>query len=154
VERGLKNPSIEALRRISESLNVNIMIFLMESNKAELSEKNEYKVIRLEDPNNLEILTTEMRQELLTPTFNEVDYGRRIIGIHAKLKKGESISGKQISQILDESLLVMNGSICLLVGDERNLIYKGDSVYINGGTMHNYINEYEEIADVIIYMIF
>jgi|LGOV01.1.fsa_nt_gb transcriptional regulator with XRE-family HTH domain len=152
IERALKNPSLEALRKISVALAVPIITFLVESYEHERGSLNEYKVIENEKRKKIYIPTIASYQEMITPVFGEMELDQKIQGFCMRLEKCESASEKQISHLADESILMVNGRLSVFIGEDRFELKKGDSLYIKGGTLHNYCNDYDEIAEMVVYM--
>jgi transcriptional regulator with XRE-family HTH domain len=152
IERALKNPSLEALRKISDALAVPIITFLVESYEHESGSVNEYKVIESDKRKKIYMPTIASYQEMITPVFGEMGLDQKIQGFYMRLEKCESASEKQISHLADESVLVVNGRLSVFIGKAEVELKKGDSLYIKGGTHHNYCNNHDETAELVVYM--
>lgn len=152
IERGLKNPSLAALRKISKGLDVEIITFLVETEACETAEETEYQIIRSNQRPKVNFPTMEIQQELFTPSKADNSCSQKFLGFNLKLKKGESASEKMISHLADESVLIISGSLNVFIDREVVRLYQGDSIYIKSGTLHNYINDQEALTEIILFM--
>jgi transcriptional regulator with XRE-family HTH domain len=125
VERGVTNPSLNSLRRISEALNVQLLYFLAE----DFSPKS--PVVRAEARPALRLGNSEVSYELLTPGLTG-----KIEVIQGHLKPGTENIVRPLGVQTEELILVLSG--CLLVGleDQDYLLKPGDTIYFEGTSLH------------------
>ena len=152
IERGLKNPSLEALRKISNVLGVPIITFLFEEGSQLQPCENRYQVIRESSRKKINIPNLSNSSEFFTPALTDGNSGQKFHGLFIRLDQNESASEKLISHGADESVLVLNGIITVFLEDEIVQLEKGDSIYIFGGMSHNYTNKASETAELIVFM--
>ncbi len=128
VERGLIEPSIKALRGISEVLNVPIFYFLMNNRKNKgIVKKSERKELRFKE--------SQLKFELLTPDLN---HEMEILQI--ELEPGASTYEKPISHKGEEFILVLTGKMEIQLADEFHVLEEGDSIYFLCSTPHKTTN--------------
>lgn len=141
LERGMKNPSLKALRKISECLDVPLFTFLLEENSSESPHRAALcGIIRADQREKVvypEILT---EYELLTPGQAGRQSDTSITGVYIRLKPGEQASENLITHNYDESILILAGSVTAYIGGESYTLYEGDSIYIYANTQHNFKN--------------
>lgn len=152
IERGLKNPSLEALRRISKVLEVPVITFLFEEKDNVKKENGSYRVIRLSSREKIKLPTIKNSSELLTPALGDGSSGQKFHGFMIRLEENESVSEKMISHPADESVVVLKGTITVFLEDEVIQLESGDSIYIYGGMSHNYMNRENKEAEIFVYM--
>lgn len=124
VERGVTNPSLNSLRRISEALNVQLLYFLAE----DFSPKS--PVVRAGARPALQLGNSEVSYELLTPGLT----GKFEV-IQGHLKPGTENIVRPLSVQTEELIMVLRG--CLLVGLETQdyTLNPGDTIYFEGSML-------------------
>lgn len=129
VERGLAEPSITSLRKISAMLDVPIFYFLMDEQKAQpVVHKNERKVVR--------VGKGEVTFELLSP-----DLTRTIEMMVGKVQPGGVTCEEPLSHFGEENLVVTQGKMKIQVGEDFYLLEEGDSIYYQSSIPHKIWNE-------------
>lgn len=152
IERGLKNPSLEALRRISRVLEVPVITFLFDEGSELKPSEKRYQVTRVSSRKKMNLPTLNNPSELLTPSLSDGNPGQKFHGFLIKLEQNESASEKMISHPADESVFVVKGVITVFLEDEILQLESGDCIYIFGGMSHNYTNKTAETAEIIVNM--
>lgn len=128
VERSLTEPSITSLRKISQILGVPIFYFLMEPQPAGMIvRKNERKVVRVGG--------SGVVFELLSP-----DFDRSIEMIIGRVEAGAVTCDEPLSHYGEENLLVLQGKMKILVGEEQFMLEEGDSILYRSSLPHKIWN--------------
>lgn len=132
VERGLAEPSITSLRKISAMLGVPIFYFLMDEQKDNLIvRKDERKVVR--------VGKGEVTFELLSP-----DLSRTIELMIGRVQPGGVTCEEPLSHYGEENLVVSQGKMKIQIGQEYYLLEAGDSIYYLSSTPHKIWNVGDE----------
>lgn len=144
LERGLKQPSLEMLRRISNSLDVTVFDLLSENEAADTITGNtpgkKYDIIRHHSRKKFimpEILT---EYEFITPYSAEKKDNPRVTGMYITLLPGKWSCEKPISLNFDFSIFVIQGKVKASLDDNTLILDQGDSAYIYSGIQHNFYN--------------
>lgn len=144
LERGLKQPSLDMLRRISNCLEVQVFDLLSDKEVSNTWIKNtvnkKYDIIRENSRKKFimpEILT---EYEFITPYSADGSDNSRIIGMHITLQPGKWSCEKPISLNYDFSIFVIKGTCNAIIGEDTSILKEGDSIYIYSGIMHNFYN--------------
>ena len=120
IERDLADPSIKSLRRIASALNVPMLYFLAEN-------ENPNPVVRMHQRKQLKLPGSKVAYELLTPDLNR-KMEMFVVRIHP--------SQKNIAHPLDhpteECILVLEGCLCVKLGETEYELETGDSIYFEG----------------------
>jgi|GEM_PF-174404 len=145
LERGLKQPSLEMLRRISDCLDIPIFDLLPESETSKAWAKkisdNQYDIIRHDNRKKFvmpEILT---EYEFITPYSTDGSDITRIVGMYTTLMPGKWSCEKSIALDFDFSVFIIQGKANVRIEEDLLTLDKGDSVYIYSGKQHNFYNE-------------
>lgn len=151
LERGLKQPSLEALRKISECLDIPMITFFIEDNDkspcfeenftsdsmyCSVIRKNNRKKFGLQGLSSSELLTPHIEDSLNKP---------EIMGLYVETKPGCWTSEKMVSHNYDENIFIIKGEMQAYVGDKVYMIKEGDSLYIRKNAPHNLLNSGKEI---------
>lgn len=159
IERNIKRPSLEALRKIADSLDVPIMSFLMEEHNKhiviteDMNDKYErYFYIEKNSRKKVEIPEIGTQYQFITPTSSNQVNRPKMAGFYIELKPKCGVSEKMIRHDSEESIYVVNGQIEAYVDDRKQLLNTGDGLYINGNILHNYFNIGDEVAIIICYL--
>jgi len=120
VERGVSNPSLNSLRRISNSLNVPMLYFLSESQKLS-------PLVRTFERSQIELEDSNVTYEMLTP-----DLSGSFVSVLGTLKPGNDNIVRALSSETEEMIHVLDG--VLIVGLEREdfILQKGDTITFQG----------------------
>lgn len=128
VERGLAEPSITSLRKISAMLGVPIFYFLMDEQKDNLIvRRGERKIVR--------VGKGEVTFELLSP-----DLTRTIEMMVGRVKPDGVTCEEPLSHYGEENLVVTQGKMKIQIGQDFYLLDEGDSIYYLSSTPHKIWN--------------
>lgn len=120
VERDLSSPSIESLRKISDSLKVPIFYFLVDPHgKSPVVRRGSR--IRLNRPNS------NLTYEMLTPDLN-----RRMEAFVVEREPGEEKVAEPLRQYTEELIYILEGQLEIELSQETYLLGPGDSIYFEG----------------------
>lgn len=144
LERGLKQPSLEMLRRISNCLEIPIIDFLSDndtccSHTMDISDKK-YDIIRNNNRKKFTMPEINTEYECITPYSADGSDNSRIIGMYIKLMPGKWSCEKPISLNFDFNIFVIQGTLNALIEQDTLTLENGDSVYIYSGKQHNFYN--------------
>lgn len=117
IERGLAEPSITSLRKISEALDVPIFYFLLDT-----AEHN--PVVRRQERKVLNFPESHLTFELISPDLN-----RKMEVMEAKLEPGASTCDEPLTHPGEECMLVLKGKMKIQIGEEEYYLEPGDSIY-------------------------
>lgn len=142
IERGLKEPSLTTLRKLSEVLGAPIVSFFSpeeDSDFKDAPESGSYSVVRQDSRTQLTIPGLSVKCESVTgPSTGEGRHAMR--GIIYTILPGCYGSEGMISHTYDECTYVLSGEILALLCGQRIPLQKGDCIYINSATKHNFQN--------------
>lgn len=144
IERGLKSPSLEALRKIAESLEVSIMAFIIDYDDSYLIRRDKRKKTIMPEIDTV--------YEFITPTISEGNIKPNMVGMHIEVKPKSWVSEKMVAHSAQESTYVIKGEIEVHLHDKVYKLHEGDSFYIREDVPHNIFNPSNETAVVIGYI--
>ncbi len=142
IERGLKEPSLEAMRKIANALDTTIIALLEDDNTSTEDRSNEndaYAVIRSNSRRKFTIDDIP-RYELVTPQTADSSQKYAMYGLISTLKPNEWSNKQLISHAFEECCYVLSGKMKAYIGNENYELSAGDSCYIKGFIPHNYLN--------------
>jgi transcriptional regulator with XRE-family HTH domain len=158
IERNLKNPSLEALRKIADSLEVPIISFLIDEYK-QISvdedmndEYNRYLFISGEKRKKVVMPEICTEYQFITPIISDKTVKPRMVGFYVELKPKSWVSEKLIAHYAEEGLFIVKGQIEAHVDNKIFLLNMNDSFYINSNVPHNYLNIGDDNAIIISYL--
>ena len=156
IERNIKQPSLEALRKISDALNTPIITFLMEDSEEYISSNVKetynfaaYTIIRETERKKAIMPEVDTKYQIITPIYKENFDKPRMIGFYNELKPGDWTSEKLVSHESEESIIVIEGQVDVYVDEKVFTLFKGDSIYITSNIPHN-INNSTDIKAIIV----
>ncbi|MHB8135452.1 MAG: helix-turn-helix domain-containing protein [Anaerolineaceae bacterium] len=120
VERGISNPSLNSLRRISTSLNVPMLYFMAEG-------ENRSPVVRSSERSHIELEESNVSYELLTP-----DLTGSFVSVLGSLKPGNENIVRSLNSETEEMIHVLSGVLCVGLGEEDYILSAGDSITFRG----------------------
>ncbi|MBF4692334.1 helix-turn-helix domain-containing protein [Fusibacter ferrireducens] len=146
IERGLKEPSLEAMRKIANALDTTVIALLEDDNTSTAERANEngaYAIIR---SNNRRKFTIDdiPGYELITPQTADSSQKYAMYGLISTLKPNEWSNKQLIRHAFEECCYIIRGKMKAFIGDESCLLSTGDSFYIKGFVPHNYLNVGDE----------
>ena len=142
LERGLKEPSLATLRKLSEVLGTPIVSFFAAEEAPESEnapESGGYSVVRQDSRVQMTIPELSVKYESVTGPSTERD-NRAMRGIIYTIPPGCYSSEGIISHTYDECIYVLNGEVLALLSDQCIPLQKDDCIYINAATKHNFQN--------------
>ena len=117
IERGLAEPSITSLRKISDALNVPIFYFLLDTHENNpVVRRNERKILNFPE--------SHLTFELISPDLN-----RKMEIMQASLEPGASTCDVPLAHPGEECMLVIQGRMKVEIGEEEYYLDEGDSIY-------------------------
>lgn len=144
LERGLKQPSLEMLRRISNCLEVPIYTFLSEdetsSTQVTNSANNKYDIIRHNSRKKFIMPDILTEYEFITPYNSNENDNSSIVGMYTTLMPGKWSCEKPVSLNFDFSIFIIQGTAEVYIEKAKLTLSKGDSIYLYSGTQHNFYN--------------
>jgi transcriptional regulator with XRE-family HTH domain len=123
LERGLTNPSLKSLQRISDALNVPMLFFMPE--KPNLS-----PVVRADDRSKLDLDDARVLYELLTPDLT----GSLEVLIGTITGDCQNIARK-LPVETEEVIFVLEGKLLVGLNDKDYQLNTGDSIRFNGSEL-------------------
>lgn len=159
IERGLKSPSLNALRKIASCLECSeVWLIMGESEDSPVcqSENNakqkETFLVRKENRIPMKIPEIDVSYSIFTPSHLPDGESAKLTGLIVKLKPDSWVTERMISHnAYDESILLLKGELELHMDNSVYTIHEGDSFYIPSNSMHNYLNISNEEATIIVY---
>ncbi|MBV1757774.1 MAG: XRE family transcriptional regulator [Dethiosulfatibacter sp.] len=138
VERELIEPSLSALRKISNVFGVAVYYFLADEEKSHILVKsNERK--RLDLPNS------SIVYEFITPIADKSLETKMDI-IYFEMEPVSWSSEEFLIHNSDECVLVLEGTIEVHIEEQKYTLNEGDSLYIRENSYHKIFNPKEEKA--------
>ena len=125
LEKNLISPSLDSLLKLSEKLNTQPIYFLMDGESGPL-QKMVIKPSERQDIHLQEVKGTDVKLQLLVSDV----LNRRMEPYLLTIKEGAVINGHFYSHKGDEFAYVMEGELEVEIQDEKQLLRKGDSLYI------------------------
>lgn len=137
IERGLKQPSLSVLRKLSEALNIPMVSLLAPENPEQSPPQDRSFYASFADQRNKVILPElKTKSEVFTPINDDC----AMRGTIYTTPSGCFSSEGMILHTYDECLFVLEGSADVYFENEIIYFKKGDSLYIYAGTKHNLKN--------------
>lgn len=155
LERGLKKPSLDSLRKISDFLGLPMIFFFFDENAAQepgpQAGDEICHIIRKNNRQKIILPEIQTEYEMLTPSPAEVK--TELNGSYCEMRPGCHMSEKMITHNCDESMLVLKGKMRAFIGDAIYDLESGDSIYVFRRVPHNAMNTGKDELCVITYMI-
>jgi transcriptional regulator with XRE-family HTH domain len=138
VERGVANPTLDSLRKVSNALNTPILY--MADSIRETS-----PVVRRDQRRNLSLSNGTIRYEILTPTLN-----KKMVLFQARVtpEDGNIVVGP-LAEPTEECLVMLKGRISITVNGQAYELEAGDSIYFEGHNLESLIVIGDEEASYI-----
>jgi len=130
IERNMVVPSIVALWKVAQSLNVNVGYFFDEEEAQSINpvvKANKRKKIVTDD--------SEALYELLTPDLN-----RKIEFLRITLKRDEASTEDLIGHVGEECGIVLKGKLAIRFDNNEYILEEGDSISFDSSKPHKYVN--------------
>ncbi len=143
IEREIRQPSLETLRKIASSLNVPLLAFMVDFDDSQ--------VIREKERKKVFIPQVQTEYEFITPTLSDENIKPNMVGLYVEIDPGKAVSEKLISHSGQESIFVLEGEVEVQLYDQSFKIKKGDSFYLRENVPHNIQNKGQKKAITIHY---
>jgi transcriptional regulator with XRE-family HTH domain len=128
IELDRANPSIDTLRRIAAALESPIASFFDDAPANGI-------VVRSDERRTMRVPRSGLTYQLLTPDLN-----RRIEFILIELDPGQGGARTAYGHPGEEAALVLEGQLCVWIGEEEHMLDAGDSISFNSGIPHRVAN--------------
>lgn len=142
-ERGICNISIDALAKVAEALSISVEEFFR-PDQVESTEK--YRIMR---PH--ELSPSQISNHAVQYHLNGSDQSAFLPRIHVLLPYAD-ITDQEIasySHAGEEFVLVLEGVLTLFVEGNKHALYPGDSLYLESGVAHNWLNLGSKVVKVL-----
>ncbi|WP_148283313.1 helix-turn-helix domain-containing protein [Reyranella massiliensis] len=141
VERNLLTPSVSALKRIADVLDIpaGSLMFGAESRKGGVG----IGLVRRGSRKRVVFPDSQIEYEMLTP-----DLRRRMSALWLKAPP-RSESGPVFSHDGEDAVIVLRGRLKIEIGGVWYELAKGDSLYFNSELPHRWRNDSDSIAEVV-----
>lgn len=141
IERGLKEPSLNTLRKLSECLEVPMFSFFASGGEEneDLSAGGSYSIVRQNARRSVHIPGLTVRCEALTPQVFSGN-GRSLRGMVYTIREGEWCSEGMVSHTYDECTYVISGNLKASLPNAETELREGDCIYVHASTRHNFQN--------------
>lgn len=120
LERGVTNPSLKSLQKISDTLGVPLLYFLAES-------PSQSPVVRAGHRSKLDLDDNRVSYEMLTP-----DLTGQLEALLGRIQTGCDNIVRQLSVETEEFIYVLEGSLTVTIKDEDYTLNPGDSITFSG----------------------
>lgn len=151
IERDLKEPTLEALRKIAFALELNITDLLVnpEREKREDDKTAASFVVRKESRQNVYIDPLDLTYQLLTKPAVKDDGHQKMKAMVSKMEPNSLGTGAMVKHQTEEFVLVLDGTMICIVEDEEIELQEGDSMVIPKGRMHAFENRSDKTVEVL-----
>lgn len=137
IERGLREPSLPMLRKLSESLNIPMVSLISPANpESEAAENNSFHITYANQRNVIYLPQLKTKSEVFTPQNSDCS----MRGIIHTTPPGYFSSEGMIYHTYDECMFILEGTANAYVENDVFNLKKGDSIYIHSNTKHNIQN--------------
>lgn len=144
LERGIKKPSLEALRKISDCLDIPMFELISEDTGTLEAQKEEDKRtcdVIFKDKRKKTIMPQILTEyEFITPHAQNERTPPQVIGLITTLLPGHMACEKMVSHQYEESVFILRGRARVYVDDEVHELSEGDSIYIYANVRNNFEN--------------
>lgn len=160
LENNSNNPSIESLRKISRALNCPEIWLLQSEAKEELPEsplgtqdvRMENLMITRDKRIKLKIPENTTVYEIFTPSYIDQSTYATMTGAIVTIQPHEWVSERMLSHPeYDESVLLLNGRMEVVIETFSYSLAEGDSIYIPRNKLHNFFNPNDFKIKMVIY---
>ncbi|MGM0603804.1 MAG: helix-turn-helix domain-containing protein [Bacillota bacterium] len=132
IERGLSEPSITALREISQALGVPMFYFLNDTH-------DHCQVVRKDNRKTLTLPDSHLSYELLSP-----DLSHQMEMVYFNMEPGANTCEDPLPHDGEECSFVLKGKMEIQVGGEYYTLKEGDSIYYKANIPHKITNVGDE----------
>ncbi|WP_139489968.1 helix-turn-helix domain-containing protein [Brevibacillus dissolubilis] len=138
VERGISQPSLESLWRITKALEAPLIHFFEDI-----------------EHNHIHVIPKDKRRKMVFPestgTYSLLSAGgnAKLGLIEVRLQPGEQTRDMFVAQDGEECLTVITGNVMIRVGEEEFHLEAGDSIYFDNSQIHIIANISNEEAVLV-----
>ena len=140
LERGIIEPSLTSLRKISNALN--IPIYLLMDDVA-----RENPVVRKDERVKMFYPNSAVSYELMTSVESGEKNGAKMLAAKFSLRPKTSESDEYSIHEAEEILVLVKGELEVTLGQETYKLKPGDTIYILGNVPHKIKNYGESFAE-------
>ena len=121
LERGMANPTLDSLRKVSTALGTSLLF--MATNTSESS-----PVVRSHERRRLNLSNGHIQYEILTPTLN-----RKMVLFQGRVTAEDgNIVVAPLAEPTEECLVLLTGKINIVISGQMYQLEAGDSIYFEG----------------------
>lgn len=136
LERGIKNPSLDALRAIAQALDVS----LVSRETGDDAGESGFCVLPPDGRRTMPIDLPGVRYQLLNAQQLAPGHAGDVTMVLCTLQPGCSSSGKMVSHLYTEVCFVIAGRIRALRAGGEELLGPGDTIRVTPGVLHDFYN--------------
>ena len=139
IEKDTVNPSIAVLKKIAVALDLRLVDFFLEPDKQEEIVTESGKGFEIKYPRgdaSIYLLVRDLDGKYMEPLM-------------ARFEPGSGSSGQYSHSGGQEFGYVVSGELDLMLEDKTYKLKKGDSFYFDSRRPHGYVNNGEEISEVV-----
>jgi transcriptional regulator with XRE-family HTH domain len=144
LERGIKKPSLEALRKISDCLDIPMFELISEDIvEGEEQQKDNQRTcdVIFKDKRKKTVMPQILTEyEFVTPYAQNKTNQPQVIGLITTILPGHMACEKMVSHQYEESVFILKGRARVYVDDEMHELSAGDSIYIYANVRNNFEN--------------
>ena len=143
IERNITEPSISALRKVANALNVPLVTFLTECDQVNHVLTKADQRVKLDLPNSNVIY------EFLTPIASHKKVKPKMEAILIDVKPNSWSSDSPFIHEADELIIVSEGQLQVVLENHTYVMSKGDSLYLKSNAAHRFYNNTDTTAKAI-----
>jgi transcriptional regulator with XRE-family HTH domain len=128
LERGVANPTLDSLRKVSNALTIPLLF--MANVPQETS-----PVVRYNERRHLNLLNGQIRYEILTPKLTK----KMVLFEACIMAEDGNIVVGPLAEPTEECLVMLSGRINIRLNDQNYELEAGDSIYFDGGSLESII---------------
>lgn len=138
VERGISQPSLDSLWKITKALESSMVHFFEEI-----------------DQKHVHVIRKQKRRQLLFPDstgiFSLLSAGgnAKLATLEVRLQPGETVKETVVQSEGEECLVIIAGNVTVRLGEEEYLLTEGDSLYLASTQTHQLENTGDSEAIII-----
>lgn len=132
VERGLANPSLESLKRLTDAVGMRIGDLFVDEGTT--PEKARYSVTKRGQRKQIQYPGSGIHNELLTP-----DLQRQFEAIWVEARPGATSGGHPHSHVGEECGVIISGAMRFWAGNTDMELHAGDSIYLDSTLPHRWM---------------
>ncbi len=151
IERGLKEPSLTTLRKLSEALGVPVASFFFPAETDSAGEdqvEKGYSLVRRDERRNISIPGLSVHCESLTIS-PAAHAPLPLDGMIYTIPPHTFASEGMVCHTYDECAYILSGEATVYLPDTQLRIVQGDCIYIASSTPHNFLNSGDDDCSVL-----